>query len=96
MTSASRTGSTRPVHMGDVVILEAAQHMGDGVAFADVGQELVAEPLALGRALDQTRDVDKGHPRGDDLLGLRHLDELPAARVGHGTAATLGSMVQKG
>ena len=35
--------------MGDVVILEAAQHMDDGVDLADVGEELVAQAFALAR-----------------------------------------------
>ena len=46
--------------MGDVAVLEAAHHMGDGVAFADVGEELVAEPLALRGAAHQAGDVDEG------------------------------------
>ena len=39
----------------DVVVLEAAHHVGDGVDLADVGQELVAEALALGGAAHQAR-----------------------------------------
>jgi small GTP-binding protein len=35
----------------DVRVLEAAQHVGDRVALADVGEELVAEAFALARAL---------------------------------------------
>ena len=35
------------LHMGHVVILEAAKHIGDCVDLADIGQELVAEPLAF-------------------------------------------------
>ena len=31
--------------MGDVAVLEAAQHMDDGVDLADIGEELVAEAL---------------------------------------------------
>ena len=56
------------IHMGDVVIFKTAQHMGDGVAFADIGKELVAEPLPLRRAFDEACDVHKGHPRRDDFL----------------------------
>ena len=46
--------------MGDVVVLEAAHHMGDGVDLADVGEELVAEPLAFRGAAHQAGDVDEG------------------------------------
>ena len=52
----------------DVAVLEAAQHVGDRVALADVGEELVAEAFALAGALHEAGDVDKAHPRRDDLL----------------------------
>ena len=53
--------------VGDVVVLEAAHHMRDGVDLADVGEELVAEALALGGAAHQPGDVDEGQPRRHDL-----------------------------
>ena len=56
--------------MADVVVGEAAGDEGDGVAVADVRQELVAEPLALGGAAHQAGHVDEVDPRGDDLLRL--------------------------
>ena len=49
--------------MGDVVILETAQHMGDGIDLADIGEELVAQPFALRGAAHQARDVDEGDAR---------------------------------
>ena len=70
-------------HMGDVAIFKAAQHMGDGIAFTDIGQELVAQTFALGRAAHQTGDIDKGHARGDDLLRPGNLGQFVQARVGH-------------
>lgn len=54
--------------MGNVVILEAAQHMHDGVDLADVGEELVAQPFALRGAAHQTGNVDEGDAGRDDLL----------------------------
>ena len=41
--------------MGDVGVLEAAHHVGDGVDLADVGEELVAETLALARRRARAR-----------------------------------------
>ena len=73
--------------MGDVVILEAAQHMHDGVAFADVGEELVAEALALRRAAHDARDVDEGDARRDDLRRARDGCERVEPRIGHGDVA---------
>src|SRR3546814_3194774 len=39
--------------MGHIAILEAPQHMNDGVHFADIGEELVAQTFALGSAPHQ-------------------------------------------
>ena len=57
--------------------------MGNRVAFADVGQKLVAQTLALGRAFDQTGDIHKGHARGDDLFGTGDFGQLIETRIGH-------------
>ncbi len=46
-------------HVNDVVVLEAAHDVGDGVRLADVGQKLISEPFPLGRATHQSRDVDE-------------------------------------
>ena len=73
--------------MGDVRVLEAAHDMGDGVAFADVGEELVAEALALGGAAHQAGDVDEGQPRRDDLGRAADAGERVEAPVRHGDVA---------
>jgi hypothetical protein len=70
--------------MGDVVILETAQHVNDGVDFADVGQELVAEAFALRRTADEACDIDEGNPGRDDLLGAGDRRELLETRIRHG------------
>ena len=69
--------------MGDVVILEAAQHVHDGVDLADVGEELVAQPFALRGAAHQAGDVDEGDAGRDDLLRLGDRGDLLQARIGH-------------
>ena len=69
--------------MGHVAILETAHHMGDRVAFADVGEELVAEPFALRGAAHQSGDVDEGEPRRDDLLRAGDLGQDVEARIRH-------------
>ena len=51
----------RVARPGHVVVLERAQHQHDRIDLADVGEELVAETLALRRAFDQTADVDDLH-----------------------------------
>jgi len=74
-----------PVDMGDVVILEAAQNVRDGVDFTDVGQELVAEAFPLGRAAHQAGNVHKRDAGGDDFLGTGDLADgiKPWVRHGH-------------
>ena len=74
----------------DVVVLEAAQHVGDGVDLADVRQELVAEAFALGGAAHQARDVDEGEPRRDDLARLGDRRELVEPLIGHADLADVG------
>ncbi len=68
--------------MGDVVILETAHDMGNGVAFADVCEKLVAEPLTLRGAAHEPGDIDEGEPRRDDLLGMGDASQDLEARVG--------------
>jgi hypothetical protein len=68
----------------------------DRVDLADVGEELVAEPLALARAAHDARDVDDADHRGDDLLALDVLEDLLEVLVGTGTTPTFGSIVQNG
>ena len=46
-------------HMRHAAVLEAAQHMGDGVHFADIGEETVAQPLAARGAAHQPGDIDE-------------------------------------
>ena len=80
-----------------VLVLEAAHDVRDGVGLADVGEELVAQAFAFGRAGDQPGDVDELDDRRNDLLRLR--DARPARRrrgSGTSTMPTLGSMVQNG
>ena len=54
--------------MGDVVVDETACDEGHRVTVADVGQELVAQTLALGRAAHQAGDIHEVDPRRDDFF----------------------------
>ena len=44
--------------MGDLAVLEAAQHMQDGIHLADRAEETVAQALAPAGAAHQPCDVD--------------------------------------
>ena len=90
MISRSAIGSTRPSTWVMSVVLEAAGDEGDGVAVADVGQELVAQALALGGAAHQAGDVDEVDPRRDDLLRLGDPRQRVQPRLGHRHVADVG------
>jgi len=100
------------VHVDDVVVVEAAHHVDDGVGLADVRQELVAQAFALGRAGHQARDVHKFDDGRHDLLrrddvrqhlqaGVGQLDDAHvgldrAERVVLGSDAGLGEGIEEG
>src|SRR5207237_501838 len=74
---ARRIDGVLDVH--DVRVLEGADDVEDGVGLANVGQELVAEALALRRAAHQSRDVDDFEVGVDRLLALRERRAASAA-----------------
>jgi hypothetical protein len=74
----------------NVVVLEASEDVDDGVDFADVAEELVAEALALGRALDQPGNVDERQLGRDDLCRAADRRKLVEPRVGHRDLADVG------
>ncbi|MNI48331.1 hypothetical protein D3C73_1028900 [compost metagenome] len=67
--------------MGDVVIFEAAQHVDDGVDFADIGKELVAQAFALRCTAHEAGDVDEGDAGRDDFLRTGDRRKLLHARI---------------
>jgi hypothetical protein len=76
MVSMSSFGRDPPVDVHDVVVLEDPDHLADRVAVADVGQELVAQALALARALDDAGDVDEVDGGRDGLGRPEQLRQL--------------------
>ena len=74
----------------DVLVGEAAHHLDDGVDFADVLQELVAQALTLRGALHQAGDIHELEGRGNDHLGLGELRERRQPIVGHHHDADVG------
>ena len=69
--------------MDDVVVVKAAHHMHDGVALADVAQELVAQAGTLAGTLHQTGDVHELHDGGGLFVGLPDLGQLVQPLVRH-------------
>ncbi len=76
--------------MDDVLIVEATDHMDDGGALTDVGQEFVAQALTLGSALDQTGDIHELDDGGGGLFGGVKVGEPVQPVVGNGDHAHIG------
>mgnify|MGYP001377253430 CR=1 FL=1 len=69
---------------------EAADDLQNGVHLADVGEELVAQPLALAGPLDDARDVHEPERRGNDLLRRDVLRDDVHPLVGDGHDPDVG------
>ena len=80
----------RALDMHDVVIVKAAHHVDDRVHLSDMGQELVAQALALARAAHQARDVHELHDRRGGLFRVVQVGQRLEPLVRHGDHADVG------
>ena len=97
MVSMSLAASTLPSTCTTSGSSNPRTTCGDRIRLADVREELVAEPLADGCALDDARDVDERNGRGDDSLASGTGRRAPAAAdPGRFTMPTFGSIVANG
>lgn len=78
------------VDVGDVVVVKAANHVDDGVDFADVGEELVAEALAFGCAFDEAGNVNELDSGGEDLFGSGNFGEDIKSGIGDADHSDVG------
>ena len=78
-----RYGIDTAFDMGDVIVLEAAQHMHDGIHLADIRQELVAQPLPARGAAHEAGNVHEVDAGRDDFLRTCDLGNLVLARIGN-------------
>ena len=78
------------VDVDDVRVVEGSGDHADGVGLADVGEELVAQALALARSPHDAGDVDEGDGGGQDPFGAEDLGEGRQARVRQGNDADVG------
>ena len=76
--------------MGNVIVLETTEHMNNGVRVADVGQKLVAQPLAFRGTFHQSGDIDDLDSGGNHPLGIVDLREPNEPLVGNGDDAHVG------
>ena len=83
-------GINAAIDVDDVFVLKAAHHVNDGIHFANMRKEFVAQPLAAAGTLHQACNVHKFHRRRRDLLGLIHPRQLVKPLVRHGYHAGVG------
>ena len=76
--------------MGNVIVVEATEHMYYSICLADICKELIAEALAFGSAFDKTGDVDDFDRSRHNRARVAHLDKLGEAVVGHGDDTHIG------
>ena len=76
--------------MDDVLVIEAPHHMDNGVRHADIGEELVAQPLTPAGAFDKAGDVHEFDDGGGGLPGMIHLAEFVQPGVRHSHHAYVG------
>ena len=74
-------GIDAAVDVHNVVVIEAPQHVKNGISGSDVAQKLVAEPLSFARTFHKTCDVDDFHRGRDDILGLHKLGKFVQSRI---------------
>ena len=77
-------------HVCDVGILEAAHDVNERVHLADMAEELIAQALAVGGALDQPGDIHELEGRGNLGADLGDLGELGQSRLRHTDYAQVG------
>ena len=70
--------------MDDIVVVKAAHNLNDGVCFADIREELVAQTLALRSTPNEARDIEKLDHCGHYFLSFVQLFENGEAFVGDG------------
>ena len=83
-------GIDAPVDVHNVVVLEAAQHVQNGVRRPDVAQELVAQTFPFARAFDQAGDVHNFNRGRHHVLGIDQLRQFVQSVIGHGDDTEVG------
>ena len=76
-------GVNDPLNMGNVITFKAPKYMSDGINFANIRQELIAQAFAFGGAANQACNIDKAHSSGNDLRRAGNMGQLVQTIVGH-------------
>ena len=77
-------------HMHDIVIVKAAHHVHNGLAFTNMAQELVAQACALACALYKARNIAEFNDCRSFFICFPQLGQFVQAGIGHGHDAAVG------
>ena len=69
--------------MNDIIVIKAAHNLRDGVCFANVGKELVAQAFAFGCTSNEAGDVHKFHGGRQDAFGFDDGGQRIQSWIGH-------------
>ena len=74
----------RAIDVGDVIVLETAQHVDNRVGFTDVSEEFVTQSLTLRRTFYKSCNIDNFARRRHDSPRMHQFGQLRQSLVGHG------------
>ena len=77
----------RTIDMGDFAVIKTAQHMGNGIHLANIGEELVAKPFAFRGTAHKAGNINEFQLRRNDCGGSGKAGQLVKTQVGNGNAA---------
>ena len=78
------------IYVYHVAVVKTAQHVDDGISFADVAQELVAQSFTFRGTFHQTSDVDNLHGGGDDFRRLHQFSKFCQSFIRHSNHTHIG------
>ena len=68
--------------MDNIGVIKDAHHLSNGIGLANVGKELITQPLTLAGASNDAGDVDEGDSGRDDSLAAENASENLETIVG--------------
>ncbi len=78
------------VDVGDVVIVETAKYVNDGVRIADVSEKFVAQAFSFRGSFDQSGNIDDFDGGRNYTFGIVYFGQLHQSLVGYGDDTYVG------
>lgn len=78
------------LHVSDILVIEAAEHVENGIHSTNVGKESISQTSTLGSALHQSSNIGNLKNSIDNALGLESLDQIIKTVIGNGHTSNVG------